>query len=56
MNLRNYQLDRDRTIYEDELPEDMTMMDYQEWFDNSWIDFVRLGWGVTRLQVIGTEL
>ncbi len=30
-------------IYEDELPESMTDEEYDEWYKNSWIDFVRMG-------------
>lgn len=40
---RNYTFDFDGRFYEDELPEDMTDADYSEWFDNSWVDIVRMG-------------
>lgn len=41
-HLRNYAFDPSQTVNEDELPEDMTMMDYDFWFERSWVDFVRL--------------
>ena len=31
-------------MYEDELPE-MTNEEYTIWFNESWIDFVRMGYG-----------
>jgi hypothetical protein len=40
---RNYDFDTDGRFYEDELPEDMTDMDYDEWFELSWVDVVRMG-------------
>jgi len=30
-------------MYEDELPEDMSQTDYDWWFDNSFVDIVRIG-------------
>lgn len=36
---RHYQIP---TMYEDELP-DMNDKDYAWWFDNSYVDFVRIG-------------
>lgn len=47
--LRNYTFDFDGKCYEDELPEDMTDADYDEWFENSWVDIVRMGPAPIRL-------
>jgi hypothetical protein len=45
MTDRSYKFDEDSSLhsYEDELPEDMTDMDYDEWFELSWVDGVRMG-------------
>jgi hypothetical protein len=42
---RNYDFDMDSFFftYEDELPDDMTDMDYGAWFELSWVDLVRIG-------------
>lgn len=42
---RNYRFDEDSLspVNEDELPDDMTAMDYDEWFELSWVDLVRIG-------------
>ena len=37
----------DNWMYEDELPEDITDDEYDRWYAQSWVDFVRLG---SRLQ------
>jgi len=31
------------TIHEDELPDDMTPVEYDRWYENSYVDFVRVG-------------
>ena len=31
------------TMYEDELPDDISDEMYSKWFDNSFVDFVRIG-------------
>jgi hypothetical protein len=46
---RRYRLDNAYMTYEDELPEDMTDADYEAWFDESYVDGVRIGPGVFRL-------
>lgn len=38
-------LDKTKIVYEDELP-DMTDEEYAEWFKESWVDIVRMGYGV----------
>lgn len=38
-------LDKTKIVYEDELP-DMTDNEYAEWFKESWVDVVRMGYGV----------
>lgn len=50
---RNYRFDEDSffPVYEDELPDDMTDMDYDEWFEFSWVDLVRVGPPPIRLQL-----
>lgn len=41
--LRNYKFTSSLESHEDELPDDMTNADYDEWFDLSYVDGVRLG-------------
>lgn len=43
MTDRNYEFNAGGEFYEDQLPEDMTDMDYDEWFELSWVDLVRMG-------------
>ena len=37
---RHYELP---IMYEDELPNDISDEEYSQWFDNSFVDFVRMG-------------
>lgn len=30
-------------MYEDELPDNMTDEEYSQWYENSWVDGVRIG-------------
>ena len=39
------ELDKTRITYEDELPE-MTDEEYSEWFKESWVDGVRMGYAI----------
>jgi len=41
-------LDRNKIINEDDLPDDLTDEEYDEWFKESWVDIVRLGYGIKR--------
>ncbi len=47
--MRNYKILDHGDVFEDTLPEDMTMADYHEWFEKSWVDGVRMGFEVERL-------
>jgi hypothetical protein len=47
--VRNYRFDASYETYEDELPDDMTDEDYAEWFDESYVDGVRIGPSPVRL-------
>lgn len=38
-------LDKTKVIFEDELSS-MTDEEYLKWFDESWVDIVRIGYGV----------
>ncbi len=33
-------------VYEDNLPDDITDEEYNMWFKESWVDFVRMGYGL----------
>lgn len=46
---RRYVLNFSEFWYEDDLPDDMTDEDYDEWFKYSTVDFVRKGPGVVRV-------
>ncbi len=48
-DMRNYKILDAGEVYEDTLPEDMTMMDYHEWYEKSWVDGVRIGPAIERL-------
>lgn len=38
-----FRFDETQTVYEDDLPEDMTSEEYGKWFTLSWVDIVRMG-------------
>lgn len=52
--MRNYKILDHGDVFEDTLPEDMTMADYHEWFEKSWVDGVRMGFEVERLPPVSS--